>query len=61
MSVILTEKQFRTISGKRHKLSQCEWFRKMYGQTLIINERYHLKFNSNKEETFFRLKYAEYI
>ena len=60
--IVLTEEQFSSICPKRYKLGQCEWFRTTYGKSLIIVlDKYYLEFETEKQETFFRLKYSNFI
>lgn len=63
--IILTAEQFSKICPKQSRMGQCEWFRNKYGCTLIIRnssrykQEYRLEFNTDKEETFFRLQYSD--
>lgn len=64
--ITLEAHQIERISKKVSKLGQCEWFRKTYGCTLIVHANnykpaYYLEFKTEKEETFFLLKYSNEI
>lgn len=59
--IVLERYQVERISKKISTLGQCEWFRKTYGCTMEVKGKYYLEFNTEKEETFFLLKYSSEI
>jgi hypothetical protein len=54
----LKKYQVERISKKKNILGQCEWFRRTYGCTMEVRGDYYLEFKTQKEETFFLLKYS---
>lgn len=59
--IVLTKQQFDRICPKKYPLGQCEWFRSTYGCTLEIKGKYYLTFKTEKEETFFVIKYGDIV
>lgn len=59
--ITLEAHQVERISKKGSILAQCEWFRKTYGCTMEVRGKYFLEFKTEKEESFFLLKYSNEI